>query len=163
MQRNIYSQHPTMTLSSVKRQIQSSTLESSKMWPRLSQWQLNGVLIKGELVQLNGNLMQIWSHNDSQWIISEDAAAEQKPCNSSRDSLMHSFTPNNFWRQDWIYSHSKYRETAGVIHPLYRQNTNLLYLDNWIYRYTITKIYQQLWSHQKLWLMTETSLALLCY
>lgn len=75
--------------------------------PRLSQWQLNSFLIKGELVRLSCNLMQIWSRNDSQWIINEDEAAEQKPCNSSRGSVMNSFTPDNSRRQDWIYSFSK--------------------------------------------------------
>lgn len=35
--------------------------------------------------------MQIWSGNDSQWIISQDEAAEQKPRDSLRDSLKHSF------------------------------------------------------------------------
>lgn len=84
--------------------------------PRLSQWQLNGFLINGELVRLNCNLMQIWSRNDSQWIINEAEAAEQKPCNSSRDSLMYSFTPDKSWRRDWIYSCSKFWETTGVIH-----------------------------------------------
>lgn len=35
--------------------------------------------------------MQIWSGNDSQWIISQDEAAEQKPRDPFGDSLMHSF------------------------------------------------------------------------
>lgn len=69
--------------------------------------------------------MQIWSRNDSQWIINEDEAAEQKPCNSSRDSLMFRFTPDKSWRRDWIYGHSKFCKNTGVIHQLYRQSNNL--------------------------------------
>lgn len=90
--------------------------------PRLSQWQLNSFLIKGELVRLNCNLMQIWSRNDSQWIINEDEAADQKPCNSSPDSLMRGFTPHKSWRRDWIYSWSEFFwETTRAIHELWRQ------------------------------------------
>lgn len=75
----------------------------------LSRRQLNGFLIKGELVRLNCNLMQIWSRNDSQWIIDEDKAAEQKLCNSYRDSLMFSFTPDKSERRGWIYGLGKFR------------------------------------------------------
>lgn len=109
--------------------------------PRLSQWQLNDFLIKGELVRLNGNLMQIWSRNDSQWIITEDGAAEQKPCNSSRDCLMHSFTPNKFWRQNWIYSHSN---SEKLLEESISSMDTVTYPDNWIYRYTATEIYDLL-------------------
>lgn len=52
--------------------------------------------------------MQIWSRNDSLWIIDEDKAAEQKLCNSSRGSLMFTFTPDKSQRQDWIYDHSEF-------------------------------------------------------
>lgn len=51
---------------SVKDKYTISPCRAPRHCPRLSQWQLNSFLIKGELVRLNCNLMQIWSRNDSQ-------------------------------------------------------------------------------------------------